>query len=326
MKTMAEAKKKAAKQPEVKKKAAKKAEVVAETAPVAEAPEAKIEVELVEATETKPTAKSGKRSAKASREEQQKQAKEDRKATTDQPAKAADAAANKPLRTKLERAGKKYREAAKLVDKQRVYNLSEALELAAKTNPTKFDSSVELHVNLSVDPKQADQNIRATVSLPAGTGKTLRVAVFAQGDDIAKAKSAGADIAGVEELAALLDKEQIDFDVLIAKPDLMGQLAKYARLLGPKGLMPNPKSGTVAADVAKAVTEAKAGRIEFRVDSNGIIHCAIGKSSFGAEKLLSNAQAVISAIKNARPASVKGGYIKSAYLTTTMGPSIKVEI
>ena len=321
---MAEAKKAAKKSKskvESPKKATKKAEVIAETAPEKAIPEANIEVEPV--AQTKPSAKAGKRSAKAARETEAKQAKEDRKATTE-PAKTAKAA--KPPRTRMERAGKKYREVAAKIDRQRIYSLSEAVELASETNPAKFDASVELHVNLNVDPKQADQNIRATVSLPSGTGKTVRVVVFADGDDISKATKAGADIAGMDKIVAALDKEQTDFDVLIATPNLMAQLAKYARLLGPKGLMPNPKSGTVTADVAKAVAEAKAGRIEFRVDSNGIIHCAIGKSSFGTEKLQANAQAVISAIKSARPASVKGGYIKSAYLTTTMGPSIKVEI
>jgi large subunit ribosomal protein L1 len=181
-------------------------------------------------------------------------------------------------------------------------------------------------VNLNVDPKQADQNVRATITLPAGSGKSVRVAVFVADGEAAKAKKAGADIAGIEEISKLLEKEKIDFDILIAAPNQMALLAKYARLLGPKGLMPNPKSGTVTADVTRAVKEAKAGRIEFRVDSNGIVHCAVGKSSFGSDKITQNTQAVVEAIKNARPASVKGSYIKSAYLATTMGPSIKIEV
>lgn len=317
---MAEAKKekKVMVDKETTKKSIKKAKVVAETAPDKRAPGDKIEVE-----ESKVAAKAGKRSAKSVREADAKQAKEARKAVEP---KSVAKVAHKPPRTRIERAGKKYREAAKLIDRQRVYNLSEALDLATKTSPTKFDASVELHVNLNVDPKQADQNIRATVTLPSGTGKTSRVAVFAEADDVAKAKKAGADIAGADELEALLDKEQIDFDVLIATPSLMARLAKYARLLGPKGLMPNPKSGTVTADVAKGVADAKAGRVEFRVDSNGIIHCAIGKASFGTEKLEANIQTVVSAIKSAKPASIKGAYVRSAYLTTTMGPSIKIEI
>lgn len=274
------------------------------------------------------TAKAGKRSAKAQKEAEELKAKEERKSK----AKSLDEEESKPKvtakppRSRLERSGKKLREATKLIDKSKVYSLNEAVDLAVKTSTTKFDSSVELHVNLSVDPRQADQNIRGTLVLPSGTGKSVRVAVLADVDDAKKALSAGADLAGLENLLAELDKVQINFDVLIATPMAMGQLGKYARLLGPKGLMPNPKSGTVTTNVENAVKEAKAGRVEYRVDETGIVHLAFGKVSFGPEKLLSNAEAVVASIKSAKPASVKGGYIKSAFISTTMGPSIKVQI
>ncbi|MBL8223226.1 MAG: 50S ribosomal protein L1, partial [Bryobacterales bacterium] len=200
----------------------------------------------------------------------------------------------------------------------KVYGLAEALELATKTSSVKFDASVELHVNLGVDPRQADQNIRANLILPQGTGKTVRVAVFA--DD----KVDGADLSGVEEIMKQLEKGTIAFDTLIATPANMAKLGKYARLLGPRGLMPNPKSGTVTTDVQKAVAEAKAGRVEYRVDSTGIVHLSIGKVSFGGVKLLENAQAVMASIKSAKPQSVKGNYIKAIHVATTMGPSITV--
>jgi len=194
------------------------------------------------------------------------------------------------------------------------------VDLAIKSNPTKFDATVELHINLNVDPKQADQNVRGTVVLPAGTGNVVRVAVF---DD---AKVANADISGVEAITKALDKGELNFDILIATPAQMAKLGKYARVLGPKGLMPNPKSGTVTTDVAKAVKEAKAGRVEYRVDSTGIVHVGVGKVSFGKAKLLENVQAIIASIKGNKPASVKSGYIKVAHVTTSMGPSITTSV
>ncbi|HEX3568730.1 MAG TPA: 50S ribosomal protein L1 [Candidatus Saccharimonadales bacterium] len=218
----------------------------------------------------------------------------------------------------MERRGKNFRKAAELVEKGKAYSLTDALALATKTNPTKFDASVELHVNLNVDPRHADQNIRDNLVLPAGTGKSVRVAVFA--DD----KAEGADVTGVETILKELDKGTINFDILIATPANMPKLGKYARVLGPRGLMPNPKSGTVTTDVAKAVQEAKAGRVEYRVDSTGIVHLSIGKVSFGAAKLEENARAVLTSIKNNKPASVKSSYVKAVHLTTTMGPSITV--
>lgn len=319
---MAEAKKaKSAKADAKAKKAVKEAELTAEAVAEEAVPEAQIEV-----TEDKPTvtAKAGKRSAKAIAEAEEKKEKRDKKAQA--PEKTEAKPAKKPTRPKVERAGKKFREAAKLVDKNKVYSLTEALELIVKTSPTKFDATVELHANLGVDPRQADQNVRGTVVLPAGTGKQTRIAVFAEADDAKAAKAAGADIAGADEVLALLDKEQLDFEVLIATPNMMPRLGKYARLLGPRGLMPNPKSGTVSADTAKAVSEAKAGRVEYRVDQAGIIHLGIGKVSFGRQKLEDNASAILASIRAAKPGSLKGVYLKSAYITTTMGPSVKLEV
>jgi large subunit ribosomal protein L1 len=200
------------------------------------------------------------------------------------------------------------------------------VKIAAKAATTKFDASIEMHFNLGVDPKQADQNVRDTVVLPAGTGKSIKIAVIAEADEAKAAKAAGADIVGVEEIFAKLDKENIDFDVLISTPLLMPKLGKYARLLGPRGLMPNPKSGTVSQNPASAVEDAKRGRVEYRVDQSGIIHLAIGKASFDQQKLLDNARAVLSSVNAAKPASLKGVYIKSIYLNSTMGPSIKVDI
>ncbi len=270
-------------------------------------------------------AKAGKRSAKAIAEAEEKEVKEEKKAE----AKAETEAPAKPkviqkVRSKVERAGKKYREASKLVEKDKEYSAKDALDLAIQTATTKFDSTVELHVRLGVDPKQADQNIRETIVLPAGTGKKVRVAVYGEADDVAAAKKAGADIAGAEEFLQQLDKGIIDFDVLIATPMVMAKLGKYARALGPKGLMPNPKSGTVTKDVAKAVEQAKAGKVEFRVDEAGIVHLGVGKVSFGADKLMQNVQAVFASLKGAKPSSIKGNYVLTMYFTTSMGPSIKV--
>jgi large subunit ribosomal protein L1 len=276
-------------------------------------------------SEEKATAKAGKRSAKALAEADEKAAKEARKVEhTEQDAKAAKPVYQQKTRSKLERAGKKYRKAHELIDKNKEYSVKEALELAVKTATASFDSTVELHIRLGVDPRQADQNIRETLVLPAGTGKTVRVAVFGEADDVAAAKKAGADIAGAEEFLQQLDKGIVDFDVLIATPAVMAKLGKYARTLGPKGLMPNPKSGTVTKDVAKAVEQAKAGKVEFRVDETGIIHLGIGKVSFGADKLFENAQAVFASVKAAKPSSLKGNYVVSIFASTTMGPSIKI--
>jgi len=279
----------------------------------------------VEKTSAK-TAKAGKRSEKGLKEAEEKQAKIERQKTGDEAETESEKPKKivKPARPLIERRGKKFKEAAKKVDKNKVYTLKEAIDLALQTSTTKFDSTVELHVRLNVDPKQADQNIRDSLTLPAGTGKEVRVAVFADDEDVKAAKSAGADIAGSEEFLAQLDKGVVNFDILISTPSMMVKLSKYARVLGPKGLMPNPKSGTVTKDVAKAVKESKAGKIEYRVDSTGIVHMGVGKASFGAEKLQQNLDAVFASLKSNKPASIKGTYVKSLSLATTMGPGIKV--
>lgn len=295
----------------------------------AEVEEQIVEAEAIEVAEEKvetssakkATAKSGKRSVKGIEESEAKAEKiEHQKHRDDEEVEAESKPkqAVKPARSRLERRGKGYRKSAEAIEKGKVYSLQEALELATKTSSVKFDASVELHVNLGVDPRQADQNIRASLVLPQGTGKTVHIAVFA--DD----KAEGADISGVDTITKQLEKGTIDFDILISTPANMAKLGKYARLLGPRGLMPNPKSGTVTQDVAKAVQEAKAGRVEFRVDSTGIVHLAIGKVSFGGERLLENAQAVMNNIRSAKPSSVKGNYIKAVHVSTSMGPSITV--
>jgi large subunit ribosomal protein L1 len=294
------------------------------------APTQEVETEAPVEADDKPLAKAGKRSAKAVAEAEEKAEKEARKEAgdttpTDPEAEAAQKKGPKPItRPRVERRGKKYQEAAKQIEADKIYSLTEALELATKTSPSKFDASVEVHVRLGVDPRQADQNVRATVSLPHGTGKDVRVAVFAPESEHAAAKKAGANVVGDEEFTKQLDKEVLDFDVLVATPQYMPKLGKYARLLGPRGLMPNPKSGTVAADVAKAVSEAKAGKVEYRVDKQAIVHLAVGKVSFGADKLNENAASFFVSLNAQKPASLKSAYVKSINITTTMGPGIKV--
>lgn len=274
----------------------------------------------------KATAKAGKRSEKALKEVEEKVAKEERKATLKETEEHKTPKTVTKTRTVLERKGKKFRKAAEVLEPGKIYNLKEAMELTARTSPVKFDATVELHVRLNVDPRQADQNIRDAIVLPAGSGKSVRVAVFADADGVAKAKKAGADVAAADEFTQQLDKGTLDFDILITTPQQMAKLGKYARLLGPKGLMPNPKSGTVATDITKAVTEAKAGRVEYRVDSTGIIHVGVGKVSFGGDKLHQNATALLASLKSNRPASLKGPFIKSIFATTSMGPSVPIEI
>ncbi len=221
--------------------------------------------------------------------------------------------------------GKRYQEAAKLVDSTREYEAKEALELIEKMPKPKFDETVELHVKLGVDSKHADQQVRGTVVLPNGTGKSLRVLVFAKGDKAKEAEAAGADFVGAEELVPKIEKENwFDYDVIVATPDMMGVIGRLGKVLGPKGLMPNPKSGTVTMDVTKAISEIKSGKVEYRLDKTNIIHVGIGKVSFGAEKLAENYQTLIDAIIKAKPAAAKGQYIKSVALTTTMGPSVYV--
>ncbi len=268
-------------------------------------------------------AKSGKRSAKAIEVAEAKIAKEERKADHADDIEKPKAPVPK-TRTKLERQSKGYKKVAALLEFGKLYSLAEAVDLAKKTSKTKFDSTVELHVNLNVDPKYADQNIRDNIQLPAGTGKTVRVAVLT--DDVAEAKNAGADIAGTDELFKQLDAGTINFDVLISIPTQMAKLGKYARILGPRGLMPNPKSGTVTTNISKAISESKSGRVEYRVDSTGIVHLGVGKVSFTVVQLLENLNAVLMSIKANKPSSVKNAYIKSVHITTSMGPSIAVDL
>ena len=302
------------------KKEEAKEDVLETTAPVEEAP---VEAPAEEVVEEK-YAKAGKKSKKHI---------EEVKAEEERQARKAEAAAEpekkvgpKPItRSRLERRGKNYRKANEKIEKGKAYSLEEAVKLAVATSPVKFDATLEMHFRLGVDPRQADQNIRATVTLPAGTGKDVRVAVFAPLDLAKVAKAAGADIAEDEEFTKRLEKEQIDFDVLISTPQYMPKLGRYARLLGPKGLMPNPKAGTVTTDIEKAVKEAKAGKIEYRVDKQAIVHVGLGKVSFGADKLMENVNAFIDSLKSQKPASIKGQFVKSVYISTTMGPSIQVE-
>ena len=221
--------------------------------------------------------------------------------------------------------GKKYNESAKLIERNTLYDPADALALAVKTGNAKFDETVEVHVRLGVDSRHADQQVRGAVVLPNGTGKTVRVAVFAKGPEADAAAAAGAEIVGAEDLVAKIQGEGfMDFDVAIAAPNMMGLVGRLGKVLGPRGLMPSPKAGTVTPDVAKAVTEAKAGKIEYRLDKTNIIHCPIGKVSFGAEKLQENFDTLLDAIVKAKPAASKGQYIKSCVLATTMGPGIKV--
>ena len=218
---------------------------------------------------------------------------------------------------------KRYAESVKLVDKTKEYGAKEAIEIIEKMPKTKFDETVELHVKLGVDSKHADQQVRGTVVLPNGTGKTQRVLVFAKGPKAEEAEKAGADFVGAKELIPKIQNENwFEYDVVVATPDMMGVVGRLGKVLGPKGLMPNPKSGTVTMDVTKAISEIKSGKVEYRLDKNNIIHLGFGKVSFGADKLLENYEVIMNAIIKAKPAAAKGQYIKSVALTTTMGPSI----
>jgi len=221
--------------------------------------------------------------------------------------------------------GKNYQDSAKLIDRAKFYDVNEALDLVQKTSKAKFDESVEVHVKLGVDPRHADQQVRGVVVLPHGTGKTLRVLVFAKGDKAKEAEAAGADFVGAEELVTKIQSENwFDYDVIVATPDMMGVVGRLGKVLGPKGLMPNPKSGTVTFDVARAIGEIKAGKVEYRVDKTAIIHVGIGKISFGTEKLTDNFKTLMEAVLKAKPVAAKGTYLKSVAVVSTMGPSVKV--
>ncbi len=221
--------------------------------------------------------------------------------------------------------GKKYQDSVKLIDHLNQYDPAEACDLVCKTGKAKFDETVEIHVRLGVDPRHADQQVRGAVVLPHGTGRTIRVLVIAKGAKADEAKAAGADYVGAEEMIAKIQQENwFDFDVCVATPDMMGLIGRIGRILGPKGLMPNPKSGTVTMDVTKAIKDIKAGKVEYRLDKTAIIHCPIGKVSFGVEKLNENLTTLVEAINKAKPAAAKGTYIRSMYMSSTMGPSVRV--
>jgi len=221
--------------------------------------------------------------------------------------------------------GKKYQESSKLIDRLKLYEPSEALELTQKTAKAKFDETVEVHIKLGVDSRHADQQVRGAVVLPHGTGKKVRVLVFAKGDKAKEAEQAGAEFVGAEELVSKIQNENwFEYDVVVATPDMMGVVGRLGKVLGPKGLMPNPKAGTVSMDVAKAIADIKAGKIEYRLDKTNIIHCPIGKVSFGTEKLMDNFHTLLGAVVKAKPAAAKGQYLKSVVVTSTMGPGVKV--
>ncbi|MGE5553279.1 MAG: 50S ribosomal protein L1 [Betaproteobacteria bacterium] len=220
--------------------------------------------------------------------------------------------------------GKKYADSLKLIEREKLYPVSEAVRLVKETAKAKFDETIEAHIRLGVDPRHADQQVRGTVVLPHGTGKTVRVAVFAKGEKAREAEEAGADIVGAEDLAERINGGWTDFDVAVATPDMMGLVGKLGRILGPRGLMPNPKTGTVTMDIAKAIKDIKAGKVEYRVDKAGIIHVPIGKASFDEEKLAGNFRTLMGAVVKAKPAAAKGTYLKKISLASTMGPGVKV--
>ncbi|MTI70853.1 MAG: 50S ribosomal protein L1 [Firmicutes bacterium] len=225
----------------------------------------------------------------------------------------------------MAKCGKKYADSLKLVDREKIYNIDEAMELVDKTAKANFDETIELSVRLGVDPRHADQQVRGAIVLPHGTGKTIKVLVFAKGEKVTEAEEAGADFVGADEYIEKIQKDNwLDFDVVVATPDMMGVVGRLGRILGPKGLMPNPKSGTVTFDVEKAVKEIKAGKVEYRVDKTSIIHVPIGKASFGPDKLEENFRTIMDAIIKARPAAAKGKYLRNVVVSSTMGPGIKV--
>lgn len=306
----------------------KKPEEIVEETVVTEATEGTEVVE--EATEEKPakktaTAKAGKRSAKAAKEAEEAEAKEAKKQEKAEAAEKADAPKPK-AKPRVKKYSKNQKAMREAIDFDKLYTLDEAVALLQKVSTAKFDPTLELHIRLDIDPRQADQTVRASTALPAGSGKTVRVAVLTADDKKAKAATeAGADITDSEQLLADIAKGTLDFDVLVATPDTMAQLGRHAKTLGPKGLMPSPKSGTVTADPATAVKEIKHGRLEIKNDANGIIHAAVGKLSFKAEDLVSNGRAVLQCVQTNRPSGVKGTYVKSITVAATMTPGVKLD-
>lgn len=308
----------------------KKNEEIIEETPTEEVVEEVTEVEdVVEDTDTEEEkfTKAGKHSKKAVTEAEEEEARK---------AKAAEAKDEEPVRVEKvavihtpnmkKRFGKSYVASLEKVDRNNRYTLAEGLKLAKETSTVTFDASLELHFNLGVDPRQADQMVRASVVLPHGTGKSIRIAVVADEAGVTAAKKAGADLAGGEELIAKIAKGEMNFDKLIATPGMMPALGKLAKVLGPKGLMPNPKSGSVTADVATAVSEAKAGKVEFRIDKQAIVHQVIGKVSFSDEQLLENAKEIVNAVMKAKPSAAKGTYVKAISVASSMGPGVKLDV
>lgn len=267
------------------------------------------------------TTKAGKRSAKATREAEEKEVKEAKKAE----AKKTDEVPKPKQKPRVKKYSKNQKAAREIIEKDKLYGLKESVELLPKISKTKFDATAELHITLNIDPRQADQMVRTNTSLPAGTGKTVRVAVIAGEKEAELAKKAGADSVDAEALVKEITKEKFNFDVLIATPDKMGELGKLAKVLGPKGLMPSPKNGTVTADPAKAVEEFKKGKVEIKNDANGVVHVAFGKLSFKPEDLYANAKAVIKALVVSKPSGVKGVFVKNMFVTASMSPSIKLD-
>ncbi len=298
----------------------------AKTEEVAEKAEDK---KVIAKSKVKPTevlAKAGKRSKKVQEAEAEKAAKEAKKAEGKVKT-AAEAEKPKPVqKPHVVRYSKNQKAARELLEKDKLYSLNEAVELLPKLSKVKFDATAELHATLNIDPKQADQMVRAAAALPAGTGKTVRVAVLAGDKDSADAKKAGADISDAAELLSAISKGKFDFDILVATPEKMPELGRYAKTLGPKGLMPSPKSNTVTAKPAEVIAEIKKGRVELKNDPNGIVHVSFGKLSFSSKDLLANLKSVLAALQNARPTGVKGVYIKSLFVTSSMSPSIKLDV
>jgi len=246
--------------------------------------------------------------------------------TEEQATPAAPARAKAQKAGKGKKRGKRYRGLATKIDRTKTYSPAEAVKLVKETSQAKFDTSVDLHLRMGVDPRHAEQMVRGSAVLPNGTGKTVRVVVFAQGDKAREAQAAGADVVGADDLAKRIEGGWLDFDVAVATPDMMGTVGKLGKVLGPRGLMPNPKSGTVTFDLTKAVRDSKGGRIEFRVDKTGVVHTVVGKSSFTEQALLQNLATLMDALNRARPAGLKANYLESVYLTSTQGPSVKVDL
>lgn len=281
--------------------------------------------EVVEEKTPKTTTKAGKRSAKAQAEEAEKEAKEVRKAKAKKAEDAKEEAPKPKQKPRVKKYSKNQKAARELIEKDKLYTLAEAVELLPKISKTKFDATAEIHIALNIDPRQADQMLRASTALPAGTGKSVKIAVIAGAKEAEAAKKAGADLVDADTVLKDIAAEKFNFDVLIATPDKMGELGKHAKVLGPKGLMPSPKNGTVTAEPAKTVEEFKKGKVELKNDANGIVHVVFGKLSFKPTDLLENVKAVVRAMSTNKPSGVKGVFVRSMYITASMSPSIKID-